>query len=69
MNTLQHLRKLSQSLWLDSISREMLDDGRLARYVREFIEEMKASGFIAEAFKRHGLGPDDAIVAAPAPLE
>ena len=40
-----------------------------ARYVREFIEEMKTSGFIAEAFKRHGLGPDDAIVAAPAPLE
>lgn len=40
-----------------------------ARYVGEFIEEMKASGFIAEAFKRHGLGPDDAIVAAPAPLE
>ena len=35
MNTLQHLRKLGQSLWLDSISREMLDDGRLARYVRE----------------------------------
>lgn len=40
-----------------------------ARYVREFIEEMKASGFVGEAFKRHGLGPDDAIVAAPAPLE
>jgi polar amino acid transport system substrate-binding protein len=40
-----------------------------ARYVREFIEEMKASGFIAEAFERHGLGPDDAIVAAPAPVQ
>lgn len=40
-----------------------------ARYVREFIEEMKSSGFIAQAFERHGLGPDDAIVAAPAPLE
>jgi polar amino acid transport system substrate-binding protein len=40
-----------------------------ARYVREFIEEMKASGFVAEAFERHGLGSDDAIVAAPAPLE
>ena len=35
MNTLQHLRKLGQSLWLDSISREMLNDGRLARYARE----------------------------------
>lgn len=35
MNTLQHLSNLGQSLWLDSISRPMLDDGRLERYVRE----------------------------------
>jgi polar amino acid transport system substrate-binding protein len=40
-----------------------------ALYVREFIEEMKSSGVIAEAFERHGLGPDDAIVAAPAPVQ
>jgi len=32
MTTLQYLRNLGQSLWLDSISREMLDDGRLQRY-------------------------------------
>jgi polar amino acid transport system substrate-binding protein len=37
-----------------------------ARFVRDFIEEMKASGFVADALKRHGLGPDDAIVAPPA---
>jgi len=35
MNTLQYLRNLGQSLWLDSISREMLDDGRIQRYARE----------------------------------
>jgi len=35
MNTIQHLRKLGQSLWLDSISRQMLDDGRLQRYVTD----------------------------------
>jgi transaldolase len=35
MNTIEHLRKLGQSLWLDSISRQMLDDGRLQRYVTE----------------------------------
>jgi polar amino acid transport system substrate-binding protein len=40
-----------------------------ARYVHDFIEEMKASGFIAEAFERHGLGPDDAVVAGPAPAQ
>ena len=33
--TLQHLRELKQSLWLDSISRPMLDDGRIQRYVGE----------------------------------
>jgi polar amino acid transport system substrate-binding protein len=38
-----------------------------AGYVRQFIEEMKASGFVAAALKRHGLGPDDASVAPPAP--
>ena len=36
MNRTQALRKLGQSLWLDNITREMLDDGTLARYVREF---------------------------------
>jgi polar amino acid transport system substrate-binding protein len=36
-----------------------------ARFVREFIEEMKASGFVASALRKYGLGPDDAIVAAP----
>jgi transaldolase len=35
MTTIQHLRELGQSLWLDSISRPMLDDGRLQRYVTE----------------------------------
>lgn len=37
-----------------------------ARYVSEFIEEMKTNGFVSAAYKRHGIGPDDAIVAPPA---
>jgi polar amino acid transport system substrate-binding protein len=37
-----------------------------ARYLRSFIEEMKASGFIAGALQRYGLGPEDAIVAPAA---
>ena len=37
-----------------------------AAYIREFIEAMKASGFVADALRNHGLGPDDAIVAPPA---
>ena len=40
-----------------------------ARFVRQFIEEMKASGFVANALKRHGYGPDDAVVARPAPVQ
>ena len=36
------------------------------RYVSDFIEEMKASGFVANALQKYGLGPDDAIVAPPA---
>jgi polar amino acid transport system substrate-binding protein len=40
-----------------------------ARYVSEFIEEMKASGFVGSALKKYGLGPDDAIVAPPAAVD
>lgn len=30
------LHELGQSIWLDNISRDMLDDGTLARYIREY---------------------------------
>ena len=40
-----------------------------ARCVRRFIEEMKASGFVATSLARHGLGPDDAVVAPAASAE
>ena len=40
-----------------------------ARYVRQFIEDMKASGFVAAGLARHGLTKDDAIVAAAAPVQ
>jgi transaldolase len=35
MTTTQRLHDLGQSLWLDNISREMLDNGTLRRYVSE----------------------------------
>lgn len=34
-----------------------------ARYVRQFIEQAKASGLVAQLLERHNLGPNDAIVA------
>jgi polar amino acid transport system substrate-binding protein len=37
-----------------------------ARYVSEYIEDTKASGFVAASLERHHLGPDDAIVTPPA---
>lgn len=39
-----------------------------ARYVRDFIERVKASGFVADALARHGL-EGEALVAAPAPVQ
>jgi transaldolase len=33
---LQQLRALGQSLWLDNITRELLDSGTLARYITDF---------------------------------
>ncbi len=36
MNKAQELHQLGQSLWLDNITREMLDNGTLRRYMNEF---------------------------------
>lgn len=36
MKPTQELHDLGQSLWLDNITRGMLDDGTLARYIREY---------------------------------
>ena len=36
-----------------------------AKYLRAFVEEMKASGFVASMLAKYGLGSDDAIVAPP----
>ncbi len=38
-----------------------------ARYLRQFVEEMKASGFVAAGLQKSGQG--DAMVAPPAPAE
>ena len=39
----------------------------VSAFVRQFIEDVKASGFVAEALARHGLTSADASVAPPAP--
>jgi len=36
MNAAQTLHDFGQSLWLDNLTRAMLDDGTLARYIREY---------------------------------
>ena len=33
---LQQLRQLGQSLWLDNITRDLLDSGTLARYIQDY---------------------------------
>ena len=35
MNTTRQLHDLGQSLWLDNITRDLLDSGTLARYIAE----------------------------------
>jgi len=51
------LRALGQSLWLDNITRQMLDDGTLARYIREFsITGLTSNPTIFE----HAIGKGDA---------
>jgi transaldolase len=60
----QALHALGQSLWIDSISREMLDDGTLARYVREFsITGLTSNPTLFEHAIGHGQAYDEQIAA------
>ena len=36
MSMTKNLHDLGQSLWLDNITREILDDGTLRRYIEQF---------------------------------
>lgn len=36
MNAIQQLRSLGQSLWLDQITRDLIDSGGLAAYIRDY---------------------------------
>ncbi|HTJ05374.1 MAG TPA: transaldolase family protein, partial [Caldimonas sp.] len=51
------LHALGQSLWLDNITRQMLDDGTLARYIRDYsITGLTSNPTIFE----HAIGKGDA---------
>jgi polar amino acid transport system substrate-binding protein len=39
-----------------------------AAFVRQYIEDVKASGFVASLLERHSLKADDAVLAPPAPV-
>jgi transaldolase len=53
----QELRALGQSLWLDNITRSMLDDGTLARY----IDELSVTGLTSNpTIFEHAIGKGDA---------
>jgi transaldolase len=57
MNATQTLHQLGQSLWLDNITRPLLDDGTLVRYIRDFaITGLTSNPTIFE----HAIGNSDA---------
>ncbi len=63
MNPAEALTRLGQSVWLDAISRPMLDSGTLARYIREY----SVTGLTSNpAIFEHAIGGsaayDDAIL-------
>jgi transaldolase len=58
----QALQTLGQSLWLDNITREMLDDGTLARYISELsVTGLTSNPTIFEHAIAHGDRYDEAI--------
>ena len=62
MKTTQQLHDLGQSLWLDNITRELLIDGTLARYISEFsVTGLTSNPTIFEHAIKNGSAYDDAI--------
>jgi transaldolase len=62
MNATQKLRNLGQSLWLDDITRGMLTDGTLQRYIGEFaITGLTSNPTIFDHAVRNATTYDDAI--------
>jgi transaldolase len=62
MSTTKQLHDLGQSLWLDNISRAMLDDGTLAGYIRDFsITGLTSNPSIFNEAIGHGDTYDDGI--------
>jgi transaldolase len=62
MNAPQQLHRLGQSLWLDYIARTLLDDGSLARYLRDFaITGLTSNPTLFEQAIAHSPAYDSAI--------
>ncbi|TAN10503.1 MAG: transaldolase [Burkholderiaceae bacterium] len=69
MNPTTALHDLGQSLWLDNITRTLLDDGTLARYIRDYaVTGLTSNPSIFEKALAHGDAYDVQIQAAPASL-
>jgi transaldolase len=65
MNAAQQLRQLGQSLWLDNITRMMLNDGTLKRYVEEYaITGLTSNPSIFDKAIEEGEDYDESIRAA-----
>src|SRR5512142_2219999 len=55
MNSAQRLHELGQRLWLDNLSRELLESGTLARYIRELaLTGLTSNPTIFDTAIRHG---------------
>jgi transaldolase len=64
MQSTRQLHELGQRLWLDNISRVMLDDGTLARYIRDYsITGLTSNPTIFDQAIKNGDRYDDAIAA------
>lgn len=70
MKPTQKLHALGQSLWLDNITREMLDDGTLKRYIDEFsVTGLTSNPTIFQKALAGGAAYDAEIAAAGADID
>lgn len=62
MNAIQQLRHNGQSIWLDNITRALVNDGTLARYIRDYaVTGLTSNPTIFEQAIRNSNDYDEAI--------
>lgn len=65
MSSIEQLRSIGQSIWIDNITRDLLDDGTIARYVEDLgVTGLTSNPSIFEKAVAHSSAYDESLLSA-----